>query len=54
MSLQERIRTADCVLILTDHRVIDYKRVLEQAPVVVDTRNATSGVVQHRAKIVRL
>jgi UDP-N-acetyl-D-glucosamine dehydrogenase len=48
------LQSADCVVILTDHRVIDYKRVVELAPVVVDTRNATAGVVHHREKIFRL
>ncbi len=48
------VRYADAVVILTDHRVVDYKRVVELAQVVVDTRNATAGVVQHRDRIVRL
>ncbi|HUF13589.1 MAG TPA: nucleotide sugar dehydrogenase [Longimicrobiales bacterium] len=37
------IRKADCVAILTDHRGIDYQRVVRLARVVVDTRNATAG-----------
>ena len=45
---------ADCVLIVTDHTGIDYKRVVELAKVVVDTRNATRSVLQHRDKIVKL
>ena len=45
---------ADCVLITTDHSKIDYDRVVARASVVVDTRNATRDVVQHREKIVRL
>jgi UDP-N-acetyl-D-glucosamine dehydrogenase len=42
------------VLITTDHSEIDYDRVVARAAVVVDTRNATRDVVQHREKIVRL
>jgi UDP-N-acetyl-D-glucosamine dehydrogenase len=34
---------ADCVVILTDHRVIDYDLVQRSASVVVDTRNAIEG-----------
>ena len=34
---------ADCVVILTDHRVIDYDLVQCSASVVVDTRNAIQG-----------
>ena len=45
---------ADCVLIVTDHTGIDYKRVVDLAKVVVDTRNATRSIVQHQDKIVRL
>ena len=45
---------ADCVLIVTDHTGVDYKRVVDLAKVVVDTRNATRSIVQHREKIVRL
>jgi UDP-N-acetyl-D-glucosamine dehydrogenase len=48
------LQDADCALILTDHTAIDYKRVVETAPVVVDTRNATAAVVDPHRKIVRL
>ena len=34
---------ADCVVILTDHRVVDYAMVQRTARVVVDTRNAIKG-----------
>ncbi len=34
----------DCVLIVTDHSGIDYKRVVEESQLVVDTRNATRGI----------
>jgi hypothetical protein len=34
----------DCVVIVTDHSGIDYARLVEQAGVVVDFRNATKGV----------
>ena len=37
------LEAADCVLILTDHPDFDYRRVVEVAPLVVDTRNATWG-----------
>jgi UDP-N-acetyl-D-glucosamine dehydrogenase len=50
----ETLRAVDAALILNDHRVVDYKRVAELAPLVVDTRNATAAVVHHRERIVRL
>ena len=44
--------SADCVVIVTDHTGFDYKKLLEQASLIVDTRNAMKGVVSD--KIVRL
>ncbi len=34
---------ADCVVIVTDHRAFDYQALIEQAKLVVDTRNALKG-----------
>src|SRR2546423_5867978 len=39
----EEIRTSDCIVIVTDHSGIDYRRVVNLAPLVVDTRNALNG-----------
>ncbi|MBN1680344.1 MAG: nucleotide sugar dehydrogenase [Anaerolineae bacterium] len=43
----------DCVVIITDHSEFDYDFILEHAPVVVDTRNATAGR-DGRARVVGL
>jgi|SRR5579884_1769880 len=51
---KERIERADCVLILTNHSQVDYARVVEQAKLVIDTRNATKNVVLGREKILLL
>ena len=45
---------ADCVLIITDHSVIDWTHVVEHAQVVVDTRNVTKDVSCDRNKVVLL
>jgi len=52
----EEIRASDCVVIVTNHSGIDYARVIELAPLVVDTRNALNGDLRRgsRARIVRL
>ena len=34
----------DCVMIVTDHSDYDYKRIVREAQLVVDTRNATKGI----------
>ena len=39
------LRSADAVVIITDHSSIDYQRVVDLSTVVVDTRNATAGLV---------
>jgi UDP-N-acetyl-D-glucosamine dehydrogenase len=40
----EEIAAADCVVIVTDHQVIDYDEIVMTAQLVVDTRNATRGI----------
>jgi UDP-N-acetyl-D-glucosamine dehydrogenase len=45
---------ADCAVIMTDHTAFDYERIVERAPAVVDTRNATRHVPAGREKIVLL
>lgn len=43
---------ADCVVIVTDHKGVDYKSVVEKSQRIVDTRNALKGF--QSPKIVRL
>jgi len=52
----DEIKKADCVLIVTDHTQIDYQRVIDLAPLVVDTRNALNGELRKgsAARIIRL
>lgn len=47
---------SDCVIICTEHSPIDYTRVCELAPLIVDTRNALSEETRaaSKARIVRL
>jgi UDP-N-acetyl-D-glucosamine dehydrogenase len=47
----ERVPDFDCVLIVTDHTQYDYARIVREAQLVVDTRNATRGI--HAENIVR-
>jgi len=52
----EELKSADCVIIVTDHSEIDYKRVCSLASLIVDTRNALNGDVRREssARIIRL
>ena len=34
----------DCVLIMTDHSDYDYRQIVSQSQLVVDSRNATKGI----------
>lgn len=40
----EKIGDYDCVLIMTDHSDYDYKDIVRQSQLVVDSRNATKGI----------
>jgi UDP-N-acetyl-D-glucosamine dehydrogenase len=40
----ENLGKYDCVLIVTDHSDYDYKKIVNEAQLVVDSRNATKGI----------
>jgi UDP-N-acetyl-D-mannosaminuronate dehydrogenase len=44
----------DCVVIVTHHSTVDYKSLVKEAALIVDTRNATKDVLFGREKIVKL
>ena len=46
------VRASDLVVIVTDHSSYPYRDIVESAPVVVDTRNATKGI--RSPKIVKI
>jgi UDP-N-acetyl-D-glucosamine dehydrogenase len=52
----EELRSADCVVIVTDHSGIDYQRVCQLTSLIVDTRNALNGDLRRDscARIIRL
>jgi UDP-N-acetyl-D-glucosamine dehydrogenase len=50
--LDSNVATADCVVIVTDHKSFDYAGIVNSAKLVVDTRNALKGIESD--KIVRL
>jgi UDP-N-acetyl-D-glucosamine dehydrogenase len=49
-----RIEEQDCLVILTDHEVYDFRSLLKWARLVVDTRNSTKGLTQFSNKIIKL
>jgi UDP-N-acetyl-D-glucosamine dehydrogenase len=48
------LAAADAVVVVTDHRAVDYQRVVDQAALVVDTRNVTAGLRPGRASVIPL
>jgi UDP-N-acetyl-D-glucosamine dehydrogenase len=47
----EQLDKYDCIVIVTDHSDYDYRKIVGQAQLVVDTRNATKGI--NDPKVVR-
>jgi UDP-N-acetyl-D-glucosamine dehydrogenase len=52
--LDEALRAADCVVIITDHKVYDYPAILERSALVVDSRNALGSAGRDNPKVLRL
>jgi UDP-N-acetyl-D-glucosamine dehydrogenase len=52
IDVEKGTREADCIVIVTDHKIFDYPRIVERAKLIVDTRNALKG--NPSEKIVRL
>jgi UDP-N-acetyl-D-glucosamine dehydrogenase len=49
--LEQGVEWADAVVIATDHDSIDYQKLVRDAKLVVDSRNATKNVCFGRDKI---
>jgi len=47
------LKSADCVLIVTDHKAIDWPLVAQSSTLVVDTRDAMSGVAHVTARVIK-
>ncbi len=52
--LDAGIKTADCVVIVTNHKAYDYAALLREAKLIVDTRNALGAAGMDNPKVVRL
>ena len=51
---KEEVQKADAVVIVTDHRNVDYQFLMDNAALIVDSRNVTSKLRQTRARVVTL
>ncbi len=52
--LSAGVKSADCVVIVTNHKVYDYTALLRDAKLIVDTRNALGTAGRNNPKVVRL
>ncbi|HEX9027772.1 MAG TPA: nucleotide sugar dehydrogenase [Anaerolineales bacterium] len=52
--LDAAIRSADCVVIVTNHSTYNYADILEKSKLIVDTRNALGAAGRESEKVVRL
>jgi UDP-N-acetyl-D-glucosamine dehydrogenase len=48
------IESQDCIIILTDHSAYDFRTIVADSKLVVDTRNATKDLHQFKDKIIKL
>ena len=52
--LEQEIRNADCVAIITNHSTYNSHQIMDEAKLIVDTRNALKTHGQETEKVVRL
>jgi len=52
--LMQAVGKADCVVIVTNHKKYDYRAILDQASLIVDTRNALGKLGLNHPKVTRL
>jgi UDP-N-acetyl-D-glucosamine dehydrogenase len=48
------LQATDAVVIVTDHKKVDYQMVMDHASLIVDSRNVTSSLVKTKARVVTL
>lgn len=51
---KQMLASYDCVIIVTDHSDYDYQWIVDNAKLIIDTRNAAKKVTKGRGKIVKL
>jgi UDP-N-acetyl-D-glucosamine dehydrogenase len=52
--MMKAVKESDAVVIITNHKVYDYKSIIDSAKFVFDTRNATGKIAKENEKVVRL
>lgn len=52
--VMKAVKSADCVVIVTNHKIYDYQAILKESKLIVDTRNALGLAGTRNKKVVRL
>lgn len=52
--LMQAVEEADCVVIITNHKVYDYAAILNSAKLIIDTRNAFGKLGRKSPKVIKL
>jgi UDP-N-acetyl-D-glucosamine dehydrogenase len=53
-NVMQSVKEADAVVIVTDHKMYDYKAILSEATFIFDSRNAFGKITKDNPKVVRL
>ncbi|MBI2981791.1 MAG: nucleotide sugar dehydrogenase [Deltaproteobacteria bacterium] len=54
VALDQRLKEYDCVVLITDHSSLNMKKIVDEAQAIVDTRNATKGIIGYSHKILKI
>lgn len=54
LNLMDDVKSADVVVIITNHKAYDYESILQEAKLIVDTRNALGKLGNNNPKVVKL
>jgi UDP-N-acetyl-D-glucosamine dehydrogenase len=48
------VNAVDCVVVITNHSQLDYKMILDDAKLIIDTRNAFGKLAKNNPKVIKL
>lgn len=50
----ELLRSVDCAVVVTDHTNYNYRRFIDNTKLLIDTRNATQGIIDLNEKVIKI
>jgi UDP-N-acetyl-D-glucosamine dehydrogenase len=52
--LKKEVKAVDCVAVITNHSQLDYQMILDDAKLIIDTRNAFGKMAKNNPKVIKL